>query len=190
MKYLPKLLVLATASAALLLLTGCPKKPVRSGPGHTQAGTQENTQVNPEGLFAAGENETIEQRAPVDLNADDGSGPGLKVPELQTVYFAFDRYAVEQGERAKLDAAAKWLKDNADKRIVLEGHCDWRGTAEYNLGLGDSRATSVRKYLEFLGVDAKRVETISKGDIDAKESGTAADMEKDRRVDFYVIRPQ
>lgn len=189
MKMLQKFFVLATASAALLLLTGCPKKPVRSGPGDTQAGTGP-TEVIPNNLGTFQDpNDAIPERDLATLG-DDGTGPGLKVPELQSVYFSFDRYAVEQGERAKLDTAAAWLKQNADKRIVLEGHCDWRGTAEYNLGLGDSRASAVRKYLEFLGVDAKRVETISKGDIDAKEGASAEEMRQDRRVDFYVIRQQ
>ncbi|HYC71231.1 MAG TPA: OmpA family protein [Opitutaceae bacterium] len=188
MKILPKFLALATASAALLLLTGCPKKPVRPGPGDTQAGTTPDTQVNPNPIFA-NPDDAIPERDLATVS-DDGSGPGLKVAELQTVYFSFDRYAVEQSERAKLDTAAAWLKQNADKRIVLEGHCDWRGTAEYNLGLGDSRAMSVRKYLEFLGVPANRVETISKGDIDAKEGATAEEMKNDRRVDFYVLRTQ
>lgn len=188
MKILPKIFVLATASAALLLLTGCPKKPVRPDPNQSLGPSDQPTQVDPNPLFTNQE-DVIPERDLATIT-DDGSGPGLKVAELPSIYFAFDRYAVEPSERSKLDTAAAWLKQNADKRVVLEGHCDWRGTAEYNLGLGDSRATAVRKYLEFLGVPASRVETISKGDIDAKEGASAAEMEKDRRVDFYVIRQQ
>lgn len=185
MKILPKFLVMMAAASALLLLTGCPKKPVRAE-NPPLGGPDTTTPVTPEDIFAPGEEQL--QVRDLEATADDGSGPGIRVPELQSVYFAFDRYAIEPGERAKLDAAANWLKQNSDKRIVLEGHCDWRGTTEYNLGLGDSRANAVRKYLEYLGVDGKRLETTSKGDIDAKEGASPDVMAKDRRVDFYVIR--
>ncbi len=63
--------------------------------------------------------------------------------------------AVKPSERPKLQAAIKWLADNPGKNLVLVGHCDWRGSAEYNLGLGDRRAASVKRYLESLGADAE-----------------------------------
>jgi peptidoglycan-associated lipoprotein len=66
---------------------------------------------------------------------------------LQPVYFGLDRAAVAAPERPKLQAAIKWLADNPTNRLVLVGHCDWRGTAEYNLGLGDRRANAVKQYL-------------------------------------------
>ena len=80
------------------------------------------------------------------------------------------------------------LADNADKNLVLVGHCDWRGTAEYNLGLGDRRANAVKKFLQSLGVDEKRLETLSKGSTDAKQSGGEAEWSKDRRVDFIILK--
>ena len=104
------------------------------------------------------------------------------------MYFALDRSAVASAERPKIEAAVKWLNDNGDKNLVLIGHCDWRGTAEYNLGLGDRRANAVKRYLESLGVDAKRLETLSKGSIDAKQGGSEGDSTKDRRVDFVVLK--
>ena len=82
----------------------------------------------------------------------------------------------------------KWLADNADKNLVLIGHCDWRGTAEYNLGLGDRRSNAVKKFLESLGVNTARLETLSKGSTEAKQSGGEADWAKDRRVDFIVLK--
>jgi len=70
--------------------------------------------------------------------------------------------------------------------MMLEGHCDWRGTAEYNLALGDRRAAAVKKYLLTLGVNADKVDTLSKGSEDAKKGDDA----HDRRVEFVVVKPQ
>lgn len=190
MKILPKLSLLVTAAAALLLLTGCPRKPDRStGPDDTQLGTSQDTAVNPIDLGTVADPDSqLEARDPLPAGwTDEGS---FYRGVMESVYFDFDRFAIAGKERPKIEAAVKWMKENPDKRVVLEGHCDWRGTAEYNLGLGDRRATSVRKYLESLGIDPKRLEIISKGDIDAKEGGTEAEMAKDRRVDFLVLKDQ
>lgn len=188
MSILPKPLVLILAAAALLALTGCPKKPDRSaGPDDTQYGTTEDTTVMPVDLIAD-QDTTLQQREPLPAGwTEDGA---FYRGVMESVYFDFDRAAVAPRERPKIDAAVKWMKENPEKRVVLEGHCDWRGTAEYNLGLGDRRATAVRKYLESLGIDTKRLEIISKGDIDAKESGTESEWAKDRRVDFLVLKDQ
>ena len=77
---------------------------------------------------------------------------------------------------------------DADKHVLLEGHCDWRGTAEYNLGLGDRRSNAVKEYLQKLGVDVARLEIVSKGDLDAKEHATGEEMAKDRRVELAVMK--
>lgn len=132
-------------------------------------------------------NTQLESRGPMlGTSEDDLTYRGIA--ELQSVYFEFDRSAVPVKEREKIKTAAEWMKKNADKRVLLEGHCDWRGTAEYNLGLGDRRATAVRKFIESLGIDSKRLEIVSKGDIDAKEGAAEADMAKDRRVEFAVFK--
>ena len=82
--------------------------------------------------------------------------------------------------------AKEYLDKNPSHRLLLEGHCDWRGTAEYNLGLGDRRAGAVRKYLQSLGVPAERLETLSKGSLEAAKNADDATMSKDRRVDLVV----
>ena len=185
MKILPKFLALAAAASALLLLTGCPKKPTRSVPLDTTLGSQQDSAIIPTDLVAD-QDSLLTPRDPLPPGWTDEGAFYRGV--MESVYFDFDRSAVATRERPKVEAAVKWMKENPAKRVVLEGHCDWRGTAEYNLGLGDRRATAVRKYLESLGVDSKRLEIISKGDIDAKEGGTDAEMAKDRRVDFLVLK--
>ena len=82
---------------------------------------------------------------------------------LKDVFFEYDKAVIDAGQKATLDENVRWLKANGNARILLEGHCDERGTAEYNLGLGDRRAKAVRDYLITSGVAANRVGTISYG---------------------------
>ena len=91
-------------------------------------------------------------------------------------------------ERPKLAAAKDYLEKNSQYRLLLEGHCDWRGTAEYNLGLGDRRANGAKKYLLSLGVAADKVETLSKGSEEAQKTGGDEAWKKDRRVDLVVLK--
>jgi peptidoglycan-associated lipoprotein len=79
------------------------------------------------------------------------------------VFFDFDRYDVKDEGRATLQRQAEWLKKYAKVSVTLEGHCDERGTREYNLALGSRRATAAKDYLVSLGVDASRIKTISYG---------------------------
>lgn len=181
MKKFSQFLALSVAASALFL-TACSKKPVRDANAGTQTGPS-NT-VNPDTIAVAPDT-SLQQRT---TTADDLANADKSV--VEPIYFALDRAAVAPAERPKLEAAVKWLKENADKNIVLEGHCDWRGTAEYNLGLGDRRANAVKRYLESLGIDPKRLETLSKGSTDAKQTGGEAEWAKDRRVDFLVLRKQ
>ena len=79
------------------------------------------------------------------------------------VFFDFDKSDIRADARPKLDAMAGWLKKYPQVTAVIEGHCDERGTREYNLALGERRATAAKNYLVAAGIDAKRVQTISYG---------------------------
>ena len=87
-----------------------------------------------------------------------------EVPDLKDVYFEFDKSDITFQSRQNLSKNAEWLRDNPEVKIIIEGHCDERGTIEYNLGLGQKRATNVRNYLITLGVEANRINTISYGE--------------------------
>ena len=80
-----------------------------------------------------------------------------------TIYFDTDKYDVDQTDATALRAQAVWLARYPGKRVTLEGHCDERGTREYNLALGERRANAAKNYLVSLGVDASRLTTISYG---------------------------
>ena len=79
------------------------------------------------------------------------------------VYFAFDSYALAPQELAKISQVAQHLQSNSRHVLVIEGHCDIRGSNEYNLGLGENRALSIRSHLSSLGVGADRIQTRSYG---------------------------
>lgn len=91
------------------------------------------------------------------LGEAGGQGP------LDDVYFDFDAYSLSVEARELLDRNVEWLNANPTTRVEIEGHCDSRGTVEYNLGLGARRATAVRDYLVRAGVASDRMSTISYG---------------------------
>lgn len=82
---------------------------------------------------------------------------------LQNIYFDYDKSAIRADAREILKANAEIFTKNSSSKIVVEGHCDERGTAEYNMALGERRAQEAKQYLVNLGIDASRIETISYG---------------------------
>lgn len=92
-----------------------------------------------------------------------GSQQDLVVNVGDRVFFDFDRYNVRPDQQPVLDKQIAWLKANPSVTIAVEGHCDERGTREYNLALGERRANSVKDYLVAAGVNPERVKTISYG---------------------------
>lgn len=106
----------------------------------------------------------------------------------KSVYFDFDTAFIRVSERPKLQAAAEYLKQYTDKDVLIEGYCDSRGTAEYNLGLGDRRANAVKRYLQQLGILVDRIQILSKGDLEAIPNGTAEQMAQDRRADLILLQ--
>jgi len=100
------------------------------------------------------EDELFAQKSLAQLNAER---------PLNDVFFDLDQSTIKDEGRAVLTADATWLKRWTTAKVTLEGYCDERGTAEYNLSLGERRATAVRDYLLSLGVAPDRVVTVSKG---------------------------
>jgi len=95
---------------------------------------------------------------------------------------------VRPADRPLLQEAAQFLANNPGTKVIVEGHCDWRGTTEYNLALGDRRANSVRDYLVSLGVSQDRIETVSFGDRMAQTEANEQQMQEDRRADLILVR--
>jgi peptidoglycan-associated lipoprotein len=90
--------------------------------------------------------------------------PGAPGPSpLKDVFFDYDKSNIRDDQKAALNDNVGWLKGNGGAKVLLEGHCDERGTAEYNLGLGERRAKAVKDYLIAAGIAADRISTISYG---------------------------
>jgi peptidoglycan-associated lipoprotein len=82
---------------------------------------------------------------------------------LKDIFFDFDKSEIRQDQKEALEADARWLRDHTVVGVTVEGHCDERGTREYNLALGERRASAVRDALVALGVDPAQTKTISYG---------------------------
>jgi peptidoglycan-associated lipoprotein len=108
---------------------------------------------------------------------------------LKDIFFDFDRYDLSSDARTTLRANAEWLKSNPAARVEIEGHCDDRGTNEYNLALGAKRAQSAREYLSTLGVAAARLSTISYGEeIPVCREASESCWRQNRRARFVIIQ--
>jgi peptidoglycan-associated lipoprotein len=126
--------------------------------------------------------ETLTQTAPSIAELNDTGA-------LRTIFFDFDKYNLKPDATAALNQNLAWLRANPDFEVRIEGHCDERGTDEYNLALGDRRSTSAKSFLVERGIPASRLRTISYGEerpIDPRHNEQA--WGKNRRADFVIVR--
>ncbi len=160
--------------AVAVVTAGCtPKKKKRVGPSGADSEVAE-TGLAPEGSLER-------MRA----NQPPGSGEGGPLDDIQ---YAFDSYDVDEGARTTLRGNADWLKDHSDTKVEIEGHCDERGTVEYNLALGAKRARAAKDYLVALGVSADRLTTISYGEeLPACHSHDESCWAQNRRAHFVTL---
>ncbi len=107
---------------------------------------------------------------------------------LVMIHFDFDKYFIREDAKPVLQTNAEWLNTYKSLRILIEGHCDERGTEEYNLALGERRAKSTFDYLVSLGISADRIRTISYGESQPLDPGhNEVAWEKNRRAYFRII---
>lgn len=112
----------------------------------------------------------------------------LEAP-LQMIHFDYDKYFIRDDAKPVLEANADWLKKYDAAVILIEGHCDERGTEEYNLALGEKRAKSTLDYLASLGISVGRIRTISYGKSLPLDPGhNEISWQKNRRAQFLIIR--
>ncbi|TPG20476.1 peptidoglycan-associated lipoprotein Pal [Sphingomonas koreensis] len=138
------------AATALIAVAGCSKKRPEVLP---PAPSDTAPQTMPEG-----------PSGPVGTTVVPGSAADFRQSvSSDTVHFGTDQYDIDPEARAILDTQAQWLAKYPNARITIEGHCDERGTREYNLALGDRRANAAKNYLAERGVSADRISTISYG---------------------------
>lgn len=108
---------------------------------------------------------------------------------LQSIFFDFDQAVIREDQKEVMLQNAQWLMANPQIRIRIEGNCDERGTAEYNLALGQRRADAAKEFLEGLGISSKRMQTISYGFERPLDPGHNEEAwAKNRRVDFNILK--
>ena len=132
---------------------------------------------------------SLQERNEGDNIGDDKYGDYTMVEGvLPPVYFGFDSSSVGASERSKLQQAAEYLEQNSEHHLLVEGHCDWHGTSEYNLVLGDRRANSIGDYLDTLGITPERIEKLSKGSLEATSGLSRELSSQNRRADLIVLK--
>ena len=114
--------------------------------------------------------------------------PGTTRLLERVFYFEFDRAVLNTADLEALGVHAQVLQDNPSRRVVIEGHCDERGTREYNLALGERRADAVRSYLAAAGISGSRVETVSYGEERPDDPGSGEDAWARNRRAVMIYR--
>lgn len=144
---------------ALGLLFACAEKKVATMQEEEMEQPQETT-VSEEPITPVQE-EPVQVSKPMEMEAPAQTAADVLSSD---VHFDFDRYDIKADDKANLKKIADWLIANGGVNVVVEGHCDERGTNEYNLGLGERRSNAVKSYLMTLGVSSSRVKTVSYGE--------------------------
>ena len=135
----------------------------------------------------------VKEEAPKPVKIEEIKEPGIDELNAQgvlsTVYFALDKSDLTDTSRAALRTNADWLNANPNYYVVIEGHCDERGSIEYNLALGERRANAARDFLATLGIDKSKLRIVSYGEEKpAVEGRNEAAWAKNRRAQFYIER--
>ncbi|HPB31160.1 MAG TPA: peptidoglycan-associated lipoprotein Pal [Candidatus Sumerlaeota bacterium] len=187
-----------------LFASGCSKAPKNHWWQFWRKGKPASASIYPgeTGLPSAPSDLDSTRSGNVDVvSLDPNADPSLGVPtadpmrmeasqyisELQNVYFDFDSSALSPDAMATLDGNFQWLQSHAGLHVLIEGHCDDRGTVEYNLNLGQRRADAVREYLTLKGLDPSTLHTISYGEERPLVEGTdESAWAQNRRAQFLV----
>lgn len=202
-----KVELLLVVLAVAFIVAGCkrnPQPPLTYIPGVSKPITNEVAGFGKENPVGVDTNNAVTTQMPLPPTtneiaatplADRGLIEGM-IPDRDTfksniIYFDFDRSSIRTSERSKLDAIAKTLKSKPEAKIQIEGHCDERGTEEYNRALGERRALAAREYLIHSGINADRIFTISYGEDKPADPGHNEEAwAKNRRDEFILLLPK
>lgn len=189
--------LLALGIILTIAASGCRKKPTGLTPLPGYAQTQNPSDIGPGA--AIGEQSNLDQTLS-NLGDTPLPDPSLRqnwqrdaeVFKTDTVHFNFDSSAVRSLDEAKIAAVADYLKANMQDAVEIDGHCDERGTEEYNRSLGERRALALREALVRLGIDPMRIDTVSYGKDRPVDPGhNEAAWKQNRRGEFLLeVHPQ
>ena len=190
---------LAVAALMAATSTGCKTKPknITPIPGGNASVAGAGSLLNRDNsgtLNGGGDVVTIDESGNIglsDLEEFENMLMDRDALAAQTVYFELDRSEIHPDDLGKVEAVAGILSQDAQNKVLIEGHCDERGTEEYNRALGERRALSVRDALSGLGVSADRIRTMSFGeDRPADPELNDAAYSRNRRGEFVLLKPK
>lgn len=174
-----------------ILLAGCPKQP-EPNPNDTMlsGGTVNDGSFvrNPDPGFGDPYSDSMSDPGEGLFEREAGFTDGRMEGVLPSVYFDYDQSFIREDQRSFLMEAYEYMKNNPNYNLLIEGYCDYKGTTEYNIALGDRRANSVKTFLTQLGLEESRIETLSKGDLEAVEDADDEQRQLDRRADLVVVQ--
>jgi peptidoglycan-associated lipoprotein len=187
--------LLVCALAMTMAATGCKKKPVRvtNLPGQPvgRPGGDEPRPLPEGGKLAGGETAMGGGSLPDDLNDLSRFNQDRATLAAHIVHFDYDSATVKANEKANVEAVAAYMKSTANVALLIEGHCDERGTEEYNRSLGERRALALREALATSGADASRITTRSFGEDKPVAMGhDESAWKQNRRGEFVVLHPK
>lgn len=176
-------------SIALAFSIGCAKKGAvavseeKPAAAKTEAAAQQQQQKAAEDDAAKRQQLAQAERARI-KQAEAAVSP---IAGFDYIYFDYDKFNVKPEFRGTLNKIADWLKKNPDYKVRIEGNCDERGTAEYNLALGEKRANSAKDYLTKLGIEKAKINTISYGKEKPVDPGQNEEAWSKNRNDHFVV---
>jgi peptidoglycan-associated lipoprotein len=161
-------------------------RPPAAGPSPSDVPSAPGTGSVPSGRPAPGGGETLPPGGRVAGETGE-TGEAKEMTSPADIFFDFDQYNIRSDAQTVLAANAAWLRSQSGKSVLIEGHCDERGTLAYNLVLGEKRAKSTKRYLEDLGIPGSRIQTTSYGEVRpfCKEHNEGC-WSKNRRAHFVV----
>ncbi|MCS7336633.1 MAG: peptidoglycan-associated lipoprotein Pal [Verrucomicrobiae bacterium] len=171
---------------------GCRKKPVAVTPIPQRPPGQVGDVSPGRPIEPARETVGYETPSGIPISEVDRTGwrEDAEMFKSETVYFDFDSSAIKPGERPKIQTVATYMKANPRVAVRVEGHCDERGTIEYNRALGERRALAIREELVRLGIAPDRISTISYGEERPVDPGHNEEAwRKNRRGEFVILTP-
>lgn len=177
-------LVLLVVLALVLIPAGCKRQAPESEP---------SSAIEDQTAEETGNRESLDSGDILGMGSDslddgDLGALGRNEQNLKDVYFAFDRYDLTITAQTLLSENADWLRANQGSQIIVEGHCDERGSNEYNLALGERRAEAVKRYLVSLGISESRMRAISYGEeMPLDPASNEAAWSKNRRGHLLVV---
>lgn len=181
-------MVLVIACSSLLLMTSCAKKQI--GAGQAEGMQEQPAAVEKEGQVPSDEGYAErEKQRQAELEALRQKQLEIEAFESVNIYFDFDKSELKPEAQIALKNKAAWLEKNPDYSVRIEGHCDERGTNEYNLALGERRANAAANFLMSLGISGDRIRTISYGEerpADPRHNETA--WARNRRDEFKLFK--